>query len=91
VVKRAANDAQDSTSRAKTKSGKSRQQRWADQNTPARWAPQLLSSALRMIDQGISAVCATAEECLNPLRVTWLCRHHHARLHAVERRAARGA
>lgn len=75
---------------------RSRQARWSERNPLARWAHIATASA---INRGLLTPepCATCGEAKaeahhpdhrQPLRVTWLCRPCHKRLHAAERRAS---
>jgi len=70
-----------------------RQTRWRRKNAPKYLAHVAVQRALRSGDliKGPCAVCGTSEPPIDghhddysrPLDVTWLCRKHHARLHAT--------
>lgn len=77
----------------KPKGKGSRQQAWRERNPLAIWAHAATRSAIRrglIVPQPCEVCGAKAEahhpDHADPLRVQWLCRIHHKRLHAALRR-----
>ncbi len=73
-----------------------RQEAWRERNPLAAWAHGATRSAIRrgLITPQPCEVCgATAEahhpDHADPLRVQWLCRVHHKRLHAFLRKGGK--
>lgn len=72
------------------------QQKWNAANPLARWAHGAVQSAIRkgLLERKCCEVCGAKEAEFHhpsyqtPLIGQWLCRLHHRRLHAEERRRA---
>lgn len=82
-----------------TASAPSPQLKWNRENPLARWAHGAVRSAIRrgLIEPQACEVCgkdpaeAHHDDHMRPLAIRWLCRLHHRRHHAEERRKAGGA
>jgi hypothetical protein len=91
-----AGDAEHNPKPDSKKARHARQARWRERNQLAVWAQAGLRSALKrgLIERQPCAVCGAQEAEAHhdnfdaPIDVQWLCRAHHKRLHAAEKRAA---
>ncbi len=88
--------APDNDSIGKPAKPRNRQEAWRDRNPLAIWAHGATRSAIRrgLLSPQPCEICgATAEahhpDHADPLRVQWLCRIHHKRLHAMLRKGGK--
>lgn len=84
--------AQDADPKGNSTKPRNRQQAWRERNPLATWAHVATQSAIRrgLITPQPCEVCGAKAEAhhpdhSDPLRVQWLCRIHHKRLHAMLR------